>query len=113
MFFTVWGKSKPSLERSLLDGSERIKLVTRKIVYPYGVTVDYPTQHVYWVDTYLDVIERINYDGSLRITIKKGATVGISSINNVYKLIILLCIIGQHLTVHIIYFFTRYKMRMI
>ncbi|XP_047119261.1 low-density lipoprotein receptor-related protein 1 [Schistocerca piceifrons] len=72
MFFTIWGGSPAALERSLLDGSERTKLVTHKIVYPYGVTVDYPTQQVYWVDTYLDVVERINYDGSNRVIVKRG-----------------------------------------
>jgi integrin beta 2 len=60
------------LERTALDGSNRTTLVQQKIVYPYGVTVDYPTQHVYWVDTYLDFVERIDYDGSNRRTVKKG-----------------------------------------
>ncbi|KAJ4429179.1 hypothetical protein ANN_26182 [Periplaneta americana] len=72
MFFTKWGASSPMLERTLLDGSNRTTLVQQKIVYPYGVTVDYPTQQVYWVDTYLDFVERIDYDGSNRRTIKKG-----------------------------------------
>lgn len=60
------------LERTLLDGSERKTLVDHKIVYPYGVTIDYTTQHVYWVDTYLDFVERVDYDGSNRRTIRKG-----------------------------------------
>jgi integrin beta 2 len=72
MFFTKWGASSPMLERTALDGSNRTTLVQQKIVYPYGVTVDYPTQHVYWVDTYLDFVERIDYDGSNRRTVKKG-----------------------------------------
>ncbi|XP_054274081.1 low-density lipoprotein receptor-related protein 1-like [Macrosteles quadrilineatus] len=72
MFFTKWGVTSPMLERALLDGSERKTLVDHKIVYPYGVTIDYPTQHVYWVDTYLDFVERVDYDGSNRRTIRKG-----------------------------------------
>ncbi|KAJ8870464.1 hypothetical protein PR048_029486 [Dryococelus australis] len=72
MFFTKWGASMAMLERSLLDGTNRTVLVNQKIVYPYGVTVDFPTQHLYWVDTYLDCIERVNYDGSNRRTIIKG-----------------------------------------
>ncbi|XP_026680974.1 low-density lipoprotein receptor-related protein 1B-like [Diaphorina citri] len=72
MFFTKWGATRPMLERSLLDGTERFPMVTHKIVYPYGVTVDFPTKHVYWVDTYLDFIDRINYDGTDRKTIRKG-----------------------------------------
>ena len=77
MFFTKWGASSPMLERTVLDGADRTVLVQQKIVYPYGVTVDYPTQHVYWVDTYLDFVERIDYDGSNRRTIKKGFPVSL------------------------------------
>ncbi|XP_068084350.1 prolow-density lipoprotein receptor-related protein 1 [Anabrus simplex] len=72
MFFTMWGNSPPRLERARLDGEERVSLVQHKIVYPYGVAVDFPARHVYWVDTYLDFVERINYDGTNRRTIKKG-----------------------------------------
>ncbi|KAJ9584470.1 hypothetical protein L9F63_021195, partial [Diploptera punctata] len=70
-FFVVWGCNIPMLERALLDGSNRTTLLQQKIVYPYGLTVDYPMQHVYWVDTYLDFVERVDYDGSNRRTIKK------------------------------------------
>ncbi|KAF2883536.1 hypothetical protein ILUMI_22600, partial [Ignelater luminosus] len=72
MFFTKWGHTAPMLERCRMDGTERTQLVTHKIVYPYGVTVDYPTSHVYWVDTYLDYVERIDYNGENRRTIMKG-----------------------------------------
>lgn len=77
MFFTKWGTAHPSLERALLNGKERVVLVDHKIVYPYGVAVDFPLEHVYWVDTYLDFVERVNYDGSNRQTIKKGFPVRI------------------------------------
>lgn len=63
------------LERAQMDGSNRTSLVNQKIVYPYGVTVDFPNQHVYWVDTYLDYVERINYDGTNRKTVKNGVAV--------------------------------------
>ncbi|KAF6197572.1 hypothetical protein GE061_008536 [Apolygus lucorum] len=59
MFFTKWGTVRPMLERAQLDGTDRI-------------TVDYAVQHVYWVDTYLDFIERIDYDGKNRKTVRKG-----------------------------------------
>lgn len=86
MFFTKWGHSPASLERCKMDGSERQEIVTHKIVYPYGVTVDYPSQHVYWVDTYLDYVERVSYDGTHRKNIMKGVAVqnlyGISVFEN-------------------------------
>ncbi|CAH1393043.1 unnamed protein product [Nezara viridula] len=72
MFYTKWGMSKPRLERANLDGTDQKTLVDQKIVYPYGLTVDFPLQHVYWVDTYLDYIDRVDYDGNNRKTIKKG-----------------------------------------
>lgn len=72
MFFTVWGTSKTGLDRALLDGSERTPLVNKKIVYPCGVTVDLPTKHVYWVDKFLDSVERVDYNGQNRRTIYRG-----------------------------------------
>ena len=33
------------------------------------------TRHVYWVDTYLDYIERCDYDGNNRKTVVRGAPV--------------------------------------
>ncbi|KAJ8937574.1 hypothetical protein NQ318_023105 [Aromia moschata] len=70
LFFTKWGHSHPMLERCKMDGSERKAIVDIIIVYPYGVTVDYPKRHVYWVDTYLDYVERVDYDGDNRRTRK-------------------------------------------
>ena len=42
--------------QKILDGRKRKVLVDSKIVYPYGITLDYPNKQVYWVDTYLDYI---------------------------------------------------------
>ena len=77
MFFTKWGPSKPRLERANLDGIDQKTLVDQKIVYPYGLTIDFPLQHVYWVDTYLDYIDRVDYDGNNRKTVRKGYPVSL------------------------------------
>lgn len=71
MFLTNWGTSQPKLERALMDGSNKITLVNTKIVYPFGVTVDFPNEHVYWVDGYLSHVERVDYDGGNRRIIVK------------------------------------------
>lgn len=71
MFYTKWEKA--SLERTLMDGSGRTPLVTSKIIYPSGLTLDLANEHVYWVDTYTDIIERIDYDGKNRASLKKHA----------------------------------------
>ncbi len=83
MFFTVWGTTSPKLERASLDGQNRKVLVNSKIVYPYGVTVDFPTKTVYWVDTYLDYIECIDYDGNNRKTVLRG-----SPVQNLYSIVV-------------------------
>lgn len=75
MFFTVWGANSAKLERAELDGEARQILVDTKIVYPYGLTVDFPLKRVYWVDTYLDYIEAVDYDGSNRKTLLRGSPV--------------------------------------
>ncbi|XP_050540895.1 low-density lipoprotein receptor-related protein 1 [Daktulosphaira vitifoliae] len=72
MFFTKWGQFPAMVERAYLNGQGRQSLVDHKVVYPYGLTVDIPSEHVYWVDTYLDFVDRINYDGTNRKTIQKG-----------------------------------------
>lgn len=82
MFFTKWGLYASMVERAQLSGLDRKPLVDHKIVYPYGLAVDIPSEHVYWVDTYLDFVERINYDGSNRRTIQKGFPV----ISQIYML---------------------------
>ncbi|GBM98971.1 Low-density lipoprotein receptor-related protein 1 [Araneus ventricosus] len=73
MFFTVWGfHSSPALERAQLDGSDRTKLVSEKIVKPNGIAVDIPTESVYWIDFYLGTIETIKYDGTGRRTLLRN-----------------------------------------
>ena len=63
MFFTL-GTDLPKVERALLDGSERISLVNKiKLVQPQALTLDPVNKHVYWSDSYLDRIERIDYSG--------------------------------------------------
>lgn len=66
MFFSNWGTTEPKLERTLMDGTQRHPIVLTKIVYPFGVTLDYPNQHVYWVDGYLSHVERVDYNGDNR-----------------------------------------------
>lgn len=71
IFYTKWGNSFASIDRAWLDGTNATSIVTEKIVYPHGITLDLAMLHVYWVDTYMDNIERINYDGTNRWSLKK------------------------------------------
>ncbi len=69
MFFTKWEQA--SLERAHLDGTNRTTLVTNKVVYPFGLTVDLANEHVYWVDIYMDFVERVDYNGQNRWSMVK------------------------------------------
>ena len=92
MFFTVWGNGPAKLESASLDGTNRQLLINTNIVYPQGVTLDHPnrslflyfflyifhifySRKIYWLDTYLDFVERCNYDGTQRKTIIRGSRV--------------------------------------
>jgi hypothetical protein len=79
MFFTVFGYNSPRIESVSLDGSNRRVVINDKIVYPVGLTLDLANQFIYWIDTYLDVIERAAYDGSRRKTVKKGRLVSVEA----------------------------------
>ena len=52
-----------------MDGQDRIALITTDLVLPYGITIDYMEQKIYWVDAFLDKIEYSNTDGSNRVTL--------------------------------------------
>ena len=75
LFFTDWGGS-PKIESAYMDGSNREVIVSTDLVYPQSITADYIQQRVYWVDTNLDVVESVKYDGSQRVKIFNGNQVG-------------------------------------
>ncbi|XP_076172918.1 low-density lipoprotein receptor repeat domain-containing protein cueball [Ptiloglossa arizonensis] len=61
--------TNPSVERSNLDGSERITIVKDNLYEPLAVTVDYAEEKLYWIDDAEGIgnkIERSNLDGTER-----------------------------------------------
>lgn len=48
MFFTVWGNGPAKLESANMDGSNRKLLINTNIVYPQGITLDYPNRFSYF-----------------------------------------------------------------
>lgn len=70
MFFTNRVENA-SLVRANLDGSSDTILVSHKITYPSGLTLDLPNEHVYWTDYYIDSIDRVDYNGKNRWSLKK------------------------------------------
>lgn len=75
MFWCVWGASPPSVERATLAGEARMALAQRQLVYPSAVTLDPAARAIYWVDAYLDCVERADYSGANRRTVRRGYAV--------------------------------------
>lgn len=51
MFFTVFGYNSPRIEGAAMDGSQRHVIVSEKIVYPVGLTLDLANRAIYWIGT--------------------------------------------------------------
>ena len=57
------------MERASMDGQQRTELIATDLVGPYGITIDYAQQKIYWVDAVLNKIEYCNPDGTGRVTL--------------------------------------------
>ena len=55
-----------------MDGSNMISLVMENVGWPNGITIDYVTETVYWVDARYDYIDSIDYNGKQRRNVAKG-----------------------------------------
>lgn len=64
----IWSESgdKAKIEKSTLDGSIREVLVWQDIVEPRGITIDYVTRRIYWLDAKMYSINSIEFDGNNR-----------------------------------------------
>ncbi|XP_018572633.1 low-density lipoprotein receptor-related protein 6 isoform X2 [Anoplophora glabripennis] len=74
MFWTDWGES-PKIERAGMNGdpTTRKMIVTENIFWPNGLTIDYQTESIYWVDGKMKFIDRMDYDGGNRVRVlEKG-----------------------------------------
>lgn len=69
MFFTV-SDSFGSLHRANLDGTNYTKIASYKIFYPTSLKLDIANKQIYWLDKYMDFIERVDYDGKNRWSMK-------------------------------------------
>ena len=52
-----------------MDGTERIIIHNNSLSTPYGLTLDYDMQTLYWTDYNLNKIEKSNVDGSNRTVV--------------------------------------------
>jgi hypothetical protein len=65
MYWSDWGQ-EPKIERSGMDGSSRTVLVNKGhgLEWPNGLTIDYVSRRIYWIDSKLHRIGTANLDGS-------------------------------------------------
>ena len=68
MYWSDWG-TVGKIERASMDGDDRMELINTDLSAPFGVTLDYSEQKVYWIDAALNKIEYCNTDGTRRITL--------------------------------------------
>lgn len=74
LFWTDWDKKSPRIERSTMSGEDRKTLVHIKEInggWPNGLTLDYDTLDVYWIDANSDSIHFVDYEGSNPSTLLK------------------------------------------
>ncbi|CAG9131327.1 unnamed protein product [Plutella xylostella] len=69
MYWSVWAGatgSRARLEAADMAGGGRRTLVAERLHWPNGLVIDLEKQHLYWCDTYLDKIERVELVGGAR-----------------------------------------------
>ncbi|XP_050531547.1 low-density lipoprotein receptor-related protein 6 isoform X2 [Daktulosphaira vitifoliae] len=66
LFWSDWFERKPKIERSNLDGSDRIILLKEDLGWPNGITLDIKSKTLYFCDAKTDRIELINMNGEGR-----------------------------------------------
>lgn len=75
MFWTDWGEVA-KVEKASMDGKQRTVLINTGLGQPYGITIDYGPQRIYWADNDNDRIEFSDYFGNGR-TVVVGAADGV------------------------------------
>ncbi|XP_044256052.1 low-density lipoprotein receptor-related protein 6 [Tribolium madens] len=73
MFWTDWGEV-PKIERAGMNGdpTTRRVIVNTTIIWPNGLTIDYETETIYWIDGSLQFLESMTYEGTNRTTVLKS-----------------------------------------
>lgn len=84
MYFTDWG-AVGRIERASLTGANRNVIHNTNLIWPNALTLDIPTQTLYWADANLDKLERSSVDGTNRLVLARFGVVhpfGIVFANN-------------------------------
>ncbi|CAB1435033.1 unnamed protein product, partial [Pleuronectes platessa] len=71
VYWTDWG-DKAFIGRVGMDGLNKAAIITTKIEWPNGITIDYTNDKLYWSDAHLNYIEFSDLDGKHRHTVYDG-----------------------------------------
>ena len=66
LYWTDTSTTNPKIERASMDGISRTVLHNSSLTFPSGITLDYTTQTLYWIDVIQLRIESSGVDGSNR-----------------------------------------------
>lgn len=69
MYWTDYYSTVPKIQRVSMDGTSKTILHDTDLSAPYGLTIDYDTQTIYWTDYTRNRIEKSNADGSNRAVV--------------------------------------------
>ena len=80
LFWSDWDKKSPRIERATMSGEDRRTLVHIKEVnggWPNGLTLDYDSLKIYWIDANSDSIHVVDYEGNNpNLILRKIKTLG-------------------------------------
>ena len=74
MYFTDWG-AVGRIEKASMDGTNRTVIHNTSLVWPNALTLDIPTQTLYWADASLDKVERSSVNGRNRVVLAQTGVV--------------------------------------
>ena len=60
-----------AIETAALDGSDRRRLVSSRLRWPSGVTIDHAAGRLYWSDPKLATVESVRLDGGDRALVRQ------------------------------------------
>jgi len=68
MYWTDWG-TNGRIEKAGMDGTNRMDIVNTGIHWPNGLTIDYASNLLFWVDSKLNTIESCDFNGENRYVV--------------------------------------------
>ncbi|KAM8806535.1 low-density lipoprotein receptor-related protein 2 [Eudromia elegans] len=71
IYWTDWA-DRAYIGRVGMDGKEKTVIISTKLEWPNGLTIDYTNDKLYWADAHLNYIEYSDLDGHHRHTVYDG-----------------------------------------